>query len=213
MDSIACGELPALFQAVSRVFEEKKDLLCGLDAKMGDGDLGLTMSKGFGALPGLLRENMQQDVGKTLMKAAMAMSSVVPSTMGTLMASGIMEGGKALRGRTEINAAGLSVYLSGFEAGIRKRGKCETGDRTILDAVAPAAGKAAALLAGQPSARPADVIGAAVQGAKAGVEATKSMTPKFGKAAVFAARAIGVPDQGAVAALAMLVGMRNYLCG
>lgn len=45
-----------------------------------------------------------------------------------------------------------------------------------------------------------DVINAAVEGAGEGVEATKSMTPVFGKAAVFAAKAIGTPDQGAVAA-------------
>lgn len=73
-----------------------------MDARMGDGDLGLTMQKGFGALPRLMRENeVEGDIGKTLMKAGMKMAGLVPSTMGTLMSSGIMEGGKALakRGR------------------------------------------------------------------------------------------------------------------
>lgn len=214
MDTIACAQLPALFQAVSRVFAEKRDELCDMDAKMGDGDLGLTMSKGYGALPALLEESMQDDdVGKTLMKAAMKMSSVVPSTMGTLMASGILEGGKALRGSKEIDAAGLSAYLTGFAAGIQKRGKCEKGNRTILDAVAAAAERAAECLAAHPSASLADVIDAAVLGAKEGVEATKSMAPVFGKAAVFSGKAIGTPDQGAVAGLYLLIGMQNYICG
>ena len=57
-----------------------------------------------------------------------------------------------------------------------------------------------------------DVINAAVEGAGEGVEATKSMTPVFGKAAVFAAKAIGTPDQGAVAGRYMLIGMQNYIC-
>ena len=149
------------------------------------------------------------DAGKTLMKAGMKMSSVVPSTMGTLMSSGIMEGGKALKGKGSIGPAELSVYLTAFAAGIQKRGKCQPGDRTILDAVSPAAEAAekAAEAGGDLSA----VIAAACEGAAKGVEATKAMTPKFGKAAVFAAKAAGVADQGAVAGLYMLQGLQRGL--
>ncbi len=213
MNTITCAQLPDLFESVGRIFSEKKDELCDMDAKVGDGDLGLTMSKGYGALPALIRDNTQDgDTGKTLMKAALKMSSVVPSTMGTLMSSGIMEGGKALKGAGGIDPAGLCAYLKGFEAGIRKRGKCERGNRTILDAVGPAADKAAEFFAAHPSASLADVIGEAVRGAKEGVEATKSMKPLFGKAAVFAEKAVGTPDQGAIAALYMLIGMQEYIC-
>ena len=89
-------------------------------------------------------------------------------------------------------------YLTGFAAGIQKRGKCALGDRTILDAVDAAAKKAVEAAAAENADLNA-VIHAAVEGATEGVEATKNMTPKFGKAAVFAAKAIGTPDQGAVA--------------
>lgn len=213
MTVITCEQLPALFSAVGALFEEKREELCEMDARMGDGDLGLTMSKGYSALPQLLQENLEPgDAGKTLMKGGMKMSSVVPSTMGTLMSSGVMAGGKALKGRAEIDAAGLSAYLTAFAEGIQQRGKCHRGDRTILDALGAAADKAQALLASKPDATLQDVINAAVEGADEGVEATKSMTPVFGKAAVFAAKAIGTPDQGAVAGRYMLVGMQNYIC-
>ena len=210
MTTITCDQLPALFEGVAALFAEKREELCDMDANMGDGDLGLTMDKGYGALPDLLRENMEAgDAGKTLMKAGMKMSSVVPSTMGTLMSSGIMEGGKALKGKAELGPAELSVYLTAFAAGIQKRGKCQPGDRTILDAVSPAAEAAekAAEAGGDLSA----VIAAACEGAAKGVEATKAMTPKFGKAAVFAAKAAGVADQGAVAGLYMLQGLQRGL--
>lgn len=210
MTTITCDQLPALFEGVAAIFAEKREELCDMDANMGDGDLGLTMDKGYGALPDLLRENMEAaDAGKTLMKAGMKMSSVVPSTMGTLMSSGIMEGGKALKGKGSIGPAELSVYLTAFAAGIQKRGKCQPGDRTILDAVSPAAEAAekAAEAGGDLSA----VIAAACEGAAKGVEATKAMTPKFGKAAVFAAKAAGVADQGAVAGLYMLQGLQRGL--
>ena len=210
MTTITCDQRPALFEGVAAIFAEKREELCDMDANMGDGDLGLTMDKGYGALPDLLRENMEAaDAGKTLMKAGMKMSSVVPSTMGTLMSSGIMEGGKALKGKAEFGPAELSVYLTAFAAGIQKRGKCQPGDRTILDAVSPAAEAAekAAEAGGDLSA----VIAAACEGAAKGVEATKAMTPKFGKAAVFAAKAAGVADQGAVAGLYMLQGLQRGL--
>ena len=180
-----------------------------MDANMGDGDLGLTMEKGFGALPQLIRENGEEgNIGKTLMKAGMKMSGLVPSTMGTLMASGIMEGGRALGGREEIGAEGFSEFLDGFVRGIERRGKCRPGDRTLLDAM-DAAAKNARQASGD-GADMAGVIHAAVEGARAGVAATKDMLPRFGKTAVFSARAIGVPDQGAVAGQYLLEGLERY---
>lgn len=209
-DKITMNTLPEMFESVARLFSDKKDELCEMDAKMGDGDLGLTMSKGYGALPQLIRENMEPDnMGKTLMKAGMKMASVVPSTMGTLMASGIMEGGRELNKKTEMGSAELADFIEAFAAGIKKRGKCESGDRTIYDALFPAGQKAKEAAAAKGTLQ--DVIEAAYQGAKEGVEATKDMIPKYGKAAVFAAKAKGVADQGAVAGKYVIEGLKNYI--
>lgn len=209
MDVMKCSDVIDMFACVSEEFAEQKDTLCEMDAKMGDGDLGLTMSKGYGALPQLLKDNSAEgDIGKMLMKGGMKMSSVVPSTMGTLMSSGIMEGGKALKGKTELTPADLSAFLTGFAAGIVKRGKCQPGDRTILDALKPASEAAAA--AAEQGGAFTDVIDAALKGAADGVEATKDMTPKYGKAAVFAAKAKGVADQGATAGYDLIEGMHRY---
>ena len=212
MEKFTTEQLPELFAGVASMFAEKKEELCDMDAKMGDGDLGLTMDKGYGALPQLIKENTEPgDIGKTLMKAGMKMAGLVPSTMGTLMSSGVMEGGKALKGKTEFGAEELSVYLTAFAAGIKKRGKCELGDRTILDSVEAGAKSAAEAAAAGKTME--EVIEAACQGAAAGVEATKDMVPKFGKAAVFAAKAAGVADQGAVAGMYMIQGLKRGICG
>ena len=212
MEKFTTEQLPELFAGVASMFAEKKEELCDMDAKMGDGDLGLTMDIGYGALPQLIKENTEPgDIGKTLMKAGMKMAGLVPSTMGTLMSSGVMEGGKALKGKTEFGAEELSVYLTAFAAGIKKRGKCELGDRTILDSVDAGAKSAAEAAAAGKTME--EVIEAACQGAAAGVEATKDMVPKFGKAAVFAAKAAGVADQGAVAGMYMIQGLKRGICG
>ena len=214
MKTINVEQLPEMFQCIGDLFAEKKEELCEMDAKMGDGDLGLTMSKGYGALPGLLKENTEtDDVGKTLAKGGMKMSSVVPSTMGTLMSSGILSGGKALKGMAEINAASLVIFLNAFAEGIANRGKCQRGQRTVLDSVGAAADRASEALKADPDADLKKIIDAAVKGAEEGVEATRDMRPVFGKAAVHANAAAGVADQGAVAGLYLLKGMQKYING
>ena len=70
MDKISFEQIPDLFDSVGLLFTEKKDELCEMDAKLGDGDLGLTMSKGYSSLPGLMREEAAGaagDIGKMLM--------------------------------------------------------------------------------------------------------------------------------------------------
>lgn len=213
MEKILFEQIPELFESVGNLFVEKKEELCEMDAKLGDGDLGLTMSKGYAALPDIMRaeaEGAGGDIGKLLMKAGMKMSSLVPSTMGFLMSTGVMEGGKALKGVTELDAAALAKYLVGFAAGVQKRGKCEAGQRTIYDAILPAAKAAEEAAAGGSDLE--GVIKAALEGAKGGVEATKNMVPVFGKAAVHAAQCVGVEDQGAVAGYYKILGLSNYIC-
>ena len=210
MTEIRIEDLPELFESIAKVFVEKKDELCAMDANMGDGDLGLTMSKGYSAMPDLIRENtVENNIGKTLFKAGMKMSSVVPSTMGTLMASGIMEAGKSLNEKDKIEAADLAVFFESFAAGVKKRGKCEAGDRTIYDALSVAGDRAKESV--NENSTLFDVANAALKGAQEGVEATKDMLPKFGKAAVFSAKAKGIADQGAVAGCLMVKGIFLFL--
>lgn len=213
MEKITLEQIPEMFDSVGEVFREKKEELCEMDAKLGDGDLGLTMSKGYTALPDLIREECAaEDAGKMLMKAGMKMASIVPSTMGFLMSSGVMEGGKALKGVKEMDGRALTAYLVGFASGIQKRGKCQLGQRTIYDAVFPAAQAAKTYTEDHSSAALKEVIAAALKAAKDGAEATKDMVPVFGKAAVHAAKSAGVADQGAMAGYYMILGMHHYIC-
>ena len=211
MTEITISDLQAWFSAIGKVMAEHADELCEMDARMGDGDLGLTMKKGFNAMPEILGGIDEADLGKKLMKAGMKMASVVPSTMGTLMASGVMTGGKELAGKTSIDAAGLLIFLKGYAAGIAKRGKCARGERTVLDAVGAAADKLEAALTPDMTLEQAAEI--ALEGAKEGVEATRTMEPKYGKAAVHKAAAAGQIDQGACAGMYMVQGCRDFICG
>lgn len=200
-----------MFASVSEVMSQHAEELCEMDARMGDGDLGLTMKKGFSALAQYLEEDTQADLGTHLTRCGLKMASAVPSTMGTLMASGVMSGGKAIAGKRNLSAADFVAYLEGFTAGIIKRGKCKPGDRTVLDAVAPAAQAAREQLNQAPDSTLQEIASVAAQAAQAGAEETRNMVPKYGKAATFAQRAIGVMDQGAYAGSLMMQGYSQYL--
>ena len=213
MTEIKITDLQAFFAAIGAVMAEHADELCEMDARMGDGDLGLTMKKGFGAMPEILDAIDEADLGKKLMKAGMKMASVVPSTMGTLMASGIMQGGKALAGAEAIDAKNFCVYIENYAAGIAKRGKAQRGERTVLDSIGAAADKLKAALEADASLTLRQAAEIALSGAEEGVEATRTMEPKYGKAAVHKAAAVGEKDQGAYAGMLMILGCKNYICG
>ena len=203
--------LVPMLQKIADMMAEKKDELGELDSKLGDGDLGLTMSKGYGALPEIAASLEEPDLGKAIAKAGMKMSSIVPSTMGFLMSSGLMTGGKAISGKSSMDAAAYPVFLRGFADGIIKRGKCAPGDRTILDALDGAAAASEKLLSENPGASLLEAARAAEQGAENGAEATKEMEPKFGKAAVHKAAAKGIVDQGALAGLYVVRALREFI--
>lgn len=213
MESIKREQLPDFFRSIADTFEEHADELCEMDAKLGDGDLGLTMKKGFGSLPEVAEGLDEQDLGKAVMKCGMKMSSIIPSTMGFLMGSGLMGGGKAISGKKEIAGPELALFFRGYADGIKKRGKCEPGDRTILDAIVMAAGAAEALVQSSPSASLESVAEAAADGAVKGADATKDMIPKFGKAAVHKDAAKGICDQGAVAGKYLVEAIADFCRG
>ena len=204
MEVLLQKDIPELFKEVANIMSEKCEELCNMDAYMGDGDLGLTMKKGFGSLEDIFKEIEEENIGKYLMKAGLKMASKVPSTMGTLMSSGIMSGGKALVGKVEIGPKEYAEYLVAFANGIEKRGKCKVGDRISIAAnnAKEAANSGKSL---------EETAKAALIGAREGLERTKDMEPKYGKALVHIAKAKGVVDQGAYAGELMILGYYNFI--
>ncbi|MCI6795495.1 MAG: dihydroxyacetone kinase subunit L [Lachnospiraceae bacterium] len=210
MERMTREQLPDFFRSIASMFAGHAAELCEMDAKLGDGDLGLTMKKGFGALPEIAENLEEPDLGKAVMKCGMKLSSVIPSTMGFLMGSGLMGAGRTLTGKTEMTGSDLAGFYRGYADGIIKRGKCSPGDRTILDAVNGAASEAEKLVKEKPDAGFEEVAAAAEKGAEKGAEATRNMIPKFGKAAVHQEAAAGVRDQGAVAGFYLAAAIAEF---
>ena len=113
--------------------------LCALDAAAGDGDLGTTLATGFQAVRELLSESEQPDCGALLVQVGLTLAQKAPSTIGTLLASAFMRAGHELAGRAELSAADLAMMLRAAATEITERGQAAAGERTVLDALEPAA--------------------------------------------------------------------------
>ena len=143
--SVMTRELVVKFiNNIAAVMAENKEYLIELDAFCGDGDLGLTMSKGFAEAARIANESEETDLGKLFLAMSKGMANIVPSTMGTLMASGLMKAAKALKGKTEMTTEDLAVFCECYYAGPQERGKANPGERTLLDSLKPAADAARA---------------------------------------------------------------------
>lgn len=207
MNVIDASGAVAILDAIAAVMAENRDRLVELDQAVGDGDLGLTMSAGFAGAAADAAAMNETDAGKLFMRAGMAINKHAPSTMGTLMATGFMRGGKAVAGRGGLTAADMADFFQAFRDGVQERGKAKPGDKTILDALHPAA-RAALDMADKPL---PGQFAAMAEAAEAGLEKAKAFMSQHGKAAVFREKTIGLADPGCVAFRLMLEGFRNAI--
>ncbi|MEZ4718419.1 MAG: DAK2 domain-containing protein [Caldilineaceae bacterium] len=142
----ALARAAAVLEAQSAYFTE-------LDQAVGDGDMGITMGKIGVALQAYAAETPVDDapgggdIGKWLAQAGMAANRACPSTMGTLLATALMRAGKEVRGKTELTPDDLVTMFRAAAEGMQERGKAKLGDKTILDAIFPAADAFAAAVA------------------------------------------------------------------
>ena len=187
------GKLKKLLSVWATLMTEKKDWLIELDSVVGDSDLGLTMSDGFTAAAAAAVDYDAADVGRLAYQAGKAMATAVPSTMGTLMASGLMNAGKRQKGQEE--AADADFFEAYFE-GVQNRGKAQLGEKTFLDGLAPAV---QALKDGKTPQETAEIAWDAFQN-------TKGMLAKHGRMAIRGEASRELLDPGAAVAALLMKG-------
>ncbi|RWB71522.1 MAG: dihydroxyacetone kinase subunit L [Mesorhizobium sp.] len=187
------GDLKALFSAFSARMAAERDKLCALDGVIGDADHGIAMEQGMKAAA-----DAAQDAEGTLQDlfnaAAKGFLNAVGASSGPLYATALLRAGKAAGPRASMPRAELRTVIAAMRDGIAQRGKAEPGQKTMLDAWAPAADAA---INGQN----VDAVAAA---ARRGAEATRDMVATVGRAARLGERSLGHPDPGSISA-AMLV--------
>lgn len=205
MEELGKKEWEILFKTVLHSMEAAKEELIALDGAMGDGDLGLTMCHGFEAVCAEIASSDETDIGKLMMRLGMKMNAAVPSTMGTLVATCFLKAAPAAKGRTTVGLAEISDMAADAVKGVMERGGAKPGDKTMLDALAPAA--AALQKAAGEQKTLAEAFEAAYAATKEGAEATRAMQSVHGRAAYYREKSVGKQDPGATAVMYIVRGL------
>lgn len=173
-----------------------------LDQAMGDGDIGITLDKIGEALGEYATSEPIEDIGKWLGKAGILANKVGSSSFGTLTATALMRGGKAVQGAQTLDDDELVSLFRAAAEGVQERGKANLGDKSVLDALFPALDAfAAAIAAGED----ASIAGnAALAAAEAGRDAVTPLRSNIGRGSWVGERTEGLVDPGCEAFVVIL---------
>jgi dihydroxyacetone kinase-like protein len=209
--TITAADLRAWIARSEQAVVRHRAYLDRLDASLGDGDHGENMSVGLGeAVRALGGELDATDPGEVLRRLGQLLVASVGGAGGSLYGTAFMEAGIAVAGQRELDAPALAAAFDAAAEGVARRGRCRAGDKTIYDAMRPAA-DAVARVAG-PGGDVEAAIGHAAAAAWAGMRATRPLIARRGLALRLGERSRGHVDPGAVSCFllvrAMLAGHR-----
>jgi dihydroxyacetone kinase-like protein len=181
-------------KAIAEAIDEQTDYLTQLDSAIGDADHGANMRRGFTAVLAALEDFPAHTVGEVLVKTGTTLISSVGGASGPLYGSAFRAMGKAL---PEPVADGKQVLaaLSDGLAAIQRLGAAVPGDKTMVDAYAPAIAAFEQQLADGRSFGAAAAI--AADAAEDGMRATAALQARKGRASYLGARSVGHQDPGA----------------
>lgn len=181
------------FAAACRAIIAAEAELTEMDRHVGDGDIGHSLSAGANATLARLDAWRGKPLDAVLGDLGLVLRKAIGGTSGPLYSIFTIAAGRAL----QAGAADADALRRAFAAGttaIMELGGAAPGDRTMVDALAPAA---AAL--GAHSGDVETALAAAAAAARAGADATAAMKPRRGRSSYIGDRALGHPDPGAVA--------------
>jgi dihydroxyacetone kinase len=195
---------------VAAALEAHAEALGDLDRTIGDGDLGITARKIAAALHQLPDYRDASDLGAELMRAAMAINKVASSSFGTLLAGAVLAAGKVVRGQQHLSPNDLARMLEAADVALQERGNAKPGDKTMIDAIHPAAVALRGAL--DQGASPEGAMLAMVRAARAGRDAVTPLRNRIGRASWIGERTEGVVDPGAHAAVIIVeaLAQRTY---
>lgn len=190
--TIAKAALVQVIDRVTAAMERDFGELNAADGALGDGDLGVSLTRGMRAIS-QMKDSLPDDLGMALFQCAQAFTKSSGSSYGTLMATGLLSAAKTLKGQTHVEVAQISDLVAAARDKMQDRGKAELGGKTVLDSL-DAVAKAAEGL--DDASAIADASANAVDQA---LENFRDKPATIGRARIFAEKSIGLDDPGMLA--------------
>ena len=201
-------DVKKIFIQLAETFNREKDFLNDLDSKIGDGDHGLSMSRGFKTVMKTVEKSPDLSISDMLIKGGMQFNEVTGSTIGILIFSAMREAGLVVKDKETINLKDLQNMLQASIEAIKKRGKASRGQKTILDSLIPSL----EYLEKQKSKIDESlIIKGMIKKAFDGAESTKNLESQIGRAKWFSDRSVGVIDPGAYTGYLIIKTIGEYI--
>lgn len=199
----------AVIRAMAEAMEENQKHLTKLDSEIGDGDHGNNMHRGFQAVLEKLEGTDASTPAEVVKAVSSALISKVGGAAGPLYGTAFLRASTSLGDREEVSPEDAAEAIEAALGGIKQRGKAEPGDKTIVDALQPAAAAAKEAVDGSV----AEVFRAAADAAEKGVEDTVDLVARKGRASYLGERAVGHQDPGATSTYLLLDAAARTLEG
>ena len=203
--------LESAIVAATKALIETSPRLNEMDQLVGDGDLGISLERGSRAVQQALPTYSLDDSAAALHALAVTLQRSLGGTSGPLYAAFFLRASASLgRGATDNAKTWAAAFRAGCTA-IVELGGAEPGDRTMLDALLPAA--AAFQRAVSSGCTRADALRSAADAAAEGARATAQMFPRRGRSSYLGERVLGHPDPGAEAVAVVLDALTKSRMG
>ena len=189
---ITTESIQSVIIRLNQVMEQSADELNTADGLLGDGDLGVTMIRGFRNLLEEL-ESLPKDIGMAFFQCAKAFTKSSGSSYGTLLATGMMAIAKVKKGQTEIVMDEVSGLFNISLEAMQMRGKASLGDKTVLDVIA------AARDAAKNQTDWKTMLNSINKAINDTIDLYRDRQSQIGRARIFGEKSIGLDDPGMLA--------------
>lgn len=188
-------ECVSFVQGFAEAVAANREFLTQLDAEIGDADHGINMDRGMRAVIPKVEALTDQDISGLFRTVAMALISTVGGASGPLYGTVFLQLSSSLKGKSEIELSDWAEAVLAAVTAVRARGKAEPGDKTMVDALLPAA--EALRAAADEGVTLAEGLARATAAAHQGMEATIPLLARRGRASYLGERSQGHQDPGA----------------
>ena len=203
MKELKVKDIEHAVRTIAEVAIHNEKYFSELDAVMGDADFGVSLATGFQAVIDQWDALDRSSIGAFLTKVSMIISSKVGGCSGPIWGTAFMRAGIKSKGKESVTLADLVEMSRSAIEGIKARGGAELGDKTLLDAVAPAT-ESLAKHAQKSEHNILEALEDASKAATEAIEGTRKWEAKRGRQSFTGERSIGTVDPGIVAVATMV---------
>ena len=204
MNEMTVQDWQVMLLAISKRIRAQAETLNQLDSALGDGDHGSGISAAFAAVVQSMEALEQPSLSDIWMMTARTLMNRMGGASGALFGTFFLKGVGMTKGKGSLNKADMDSILQAGLAGVKRRGKAEPGDKTMVDALQPAIEAFCA----------SDTYGAAWQkaarAARQGAESTTGLLARHGRAKFIGERARGHQDAGAATIALIFEAVHEY---